>query len=175
LPAFSSSVYRPQQLQSLCSMHSPCLPKSCLIHLSRADPRPPQLFDPITSSNDRGESSKVSLDDMPAPETTPAPVHKPTPTIPAYTSMSSSISSLTHAPTSQLSSATAPAVQAPPSITREQKCLEITTPRLLNSRGAITKVPTAKTSSGRTVYANTRYSQPDKKSPSSHALATDDN
>jgi len=136
---------------------------------SRADPQPPQLFDPVTSSNDRGESRMVSLDDMPAPETMPAPVHKPTPTIPAYTSMSSPISSSTHAPTSPLSSATAPAVQAPPSITREQKRLEITTPRLLNSRGATTKVPTAKTSSGHTVYANTRYSQPDKKSPSSHA------
>jgi len=72
-------------------------------------------------------------------------------------------------------SATAPAVQAPPSITREQKRLEITAPRLLNSRGATTKVPMAKTSSGRTIYANTRYSQPDKKSPSSHALATDNN
>jgi len=76
---------------------------------------------------------------------------------------------------SQLSSATAPAVQAPLSITREQKRLEITAPCLLNSRGATTKVPTAKTSSGQTIYANTRYSQPDKKSPSSHVLATDDN
>jgi len=122
---------------------------------SRADPQLPQLFDPVTSSNDRGESSKFSLDDVPAPETTPAPVHKPTSTIPAYTSASSSISSSTHAPASQLSSATAPAVQAPPSITREQKRLEITAPCLLNSRGATTKVPTAKTSSGQTVYANT--------------------
>jgi len=60
-------------------------------------------------------------------------------------------------------------------VCREQKPLEITAPRLLNSRGATTKVPTAKTSSGQTIYANTHYSQPDKKSPSSHALATDNN
>jgi len=46
---------------------------------SCADPQPPQLFDSVTLSNDRGESSKVSLDDVPAPETTPVPVHKPTP------------------------------------------------------------------------------------------------
>jgi len=58
---------------------------------------------------------------------------------------------------------------------REQKYLEITAPHLLNSRGATTKVPMTKTSSGRTVYSNTSYSQPDKKSPSSHALATDNN
>jgi len=80
-----------------------------------------------------------------------------------------------HAPTSQLSSAAAPAVQAPPSIAREQKRLEITAPHLLNSRGATTKVTMAKTSSGQTVYANTCYILPDKKSSSSHALATDKN
>jgi len=57
----------------------------------------------------------------------------------------------------------------------EQKSLEITAPRLLNSRSATTKVPMAKSSSGRTICTNTHYSQPDKKSPSSHALATDDN
>jgi len=76
---------------------------------------------------------------------------------------------------SQLSSVTAPAVHTSPSITREQKPLEITAPCLLNSRGATTKEPTAKTSSGWTIYANTCYSQPDKKSPSSHVLATDNN
>jgi len=80
-----------------------------------------------------------------------------------------------HAPTSQLSSATAPAVQAPPSITREQKHLEITTPCLLNSMGATTKVPIAKTSSGQTIYTNSHNSQSGKKSPSSHMLATDKN
>jgi len=58
---------------------------------------------------------------------------------------------------------------------REQKRLEITAPHLLNSMGATNKVPTAKTSSGQTIYANTCYSQPDKKSPSSHVLATEDN
>jgi len=97
------------QPMSSCKLFDPS-------QFSRADPWPPQIFDPITSSNDRGESSKVSLDDVPAPETMPAPVHKPTPTISACTSMSSSISSPTHAPTSKLSSA----VQAPPSLTREQ-------------------------------------------------------
>jgi len=102
-------------------------------------------------------------------------LHTPTSTIPACTSASLSISTPTHAPASQISSAAAPAVQAPPSITREQKRLEITTPCLLNSRYATTKVPTAKTSSGLTVYANTHYSQPDKKPPSSHELATDNN
>jgi len=76
---------------------------------------------------------------------------------------------------SQLSSATALAVQAPPSIRREQKRLEITTPCLLNSRGATTKVPMGKTSSSQTVYANTLYSQPDKNSLSSYMLATDNN
>jgi len=74
-----------------------------------------------------------------------------------------------------VSSATT-AVQAPPSIMREsKKCLEITTPHLLNPRGAATKVPRAKTSSSQTVYANTDYSQPEKKSPSSHALKKDNN
>jgi len=87
---------------------------------------------------------KVSLDDLPAPETRPAPMHTP---IPACTSASPSISSPTHATASQLSSAIAPAVQVPPSITSKQKLLEITTPCLLNSRGATTKVPRVKTSS----------------------------
>jgi len=125
--------------KTLPVLHAQPIPSRELFDPSQfscADPLPPQLFDPITSSNDRVESSKVLLDAVPTPETTPAPVHKPTPTISACTSMSSSISSPTHAPTSQLSSATAPAVQAPPSITREQKCLEITAPCLLNSRGA---------------------------------------
>jgi hypothetical protein len=132
-------------------------------------PWPPQLFDPITSSNDRGESN-VSLDDVSAPETTLECTHQLLPFLHAHLHLCPFPQ-----PHMQPCLNSHPAVQALPSITREQKCLEITAPHLLNSRGAITKVPTAKNSSRHNVYANTCYNQPSKKSPSSHALATDNN
>jgi len=74
--------------RSLCSCNLPSQCHSCQVNLTPT----------------RCES-KVSLDDVPAPENTLAPTHTPTSTIPACTSGSLSISSPTLVTTSQLSCA----------------------------------------------------------------------